>query len=164
MKHGKIIDNFNCYIATILNSEAAGNAAVGDKVTITLSSGNEITTDVKYVAGQDDGKVLIVLDLKTLTEELIQYRKISFNITWWSFSGLKVPNTSILEDENGLKYVIRKKSGEDQKVIVKLLKKNDKYSVISTYSNEELEALGIDAKDYKKIFQYDNILMYPERK
>ena len=78
MKHGKIIDNFNCYIATILNSEAAGNAAVGDKVTITLSSGNEITTDVKYVAGQDDGKVLIVLDLKTLTEELIQYRKISF--------------------------------------------------------------------------------------
>jgi hypothetical protein len=164
MKHGKIIDNFNCYIATILNSEAAGNAAVGDKVTITLSSGNEITTDVKYVAGQDDGKVLIVLDLKTLTEELIQYRKISFNITWWSFSGLKVPNTSILEDENGLKYVIRKKSGEDQKVIVKLLKKNDKYSVISTYSNEELEALGIDAKDYKKISQYDNILMYPERK
>ena len=159
MKHGKIIDNFNCYIATILNSEAAGNAAVGDKVTITLSSG-----DVKYVAGQDDGKVLIVLDLKTLTEELIQYRKISFNITWWSFSGLKVPNTSILEDENGLKYVIRKKSGEDQKVIVKLLKKNDKYSVISTYSNEELEALGIDAKDYKKISQYDNILMYPERK
>ena len=164
MKHGKIIDNFNCYIATILNSEAAGNAAVGDKVTITLSSGNEITTDVKYVAGQDDGKVLIVLDLKTLTEELIQYRKISFNITWWSFSGLKVPNTSILEDENGLKYVIRKKSGEDQKVIVKLLKKNDKYSVISTYSNEELESLGIDAKDYQKISQYDNILMSPERK
>lgn len=119
---------------------------------------------MKYVAGQEDGKVLIVLDLKTLTEELIQYRKISFNITWWSYSGLKVPNTSILEDENGLKYVIRKKSGEDQKVIVKLLKKNDKYSVISTYSNEELEALGIDIKDYKKISQYDNILIYPENK
>lgn len=151
-------------MATILNSETAKNAAVGDKVTITLSSGDEITTDVKYVSGQEDGKVLIVLDLKTLTEELIQYRKISFNITWWSYSGLKVPNTSILEDENGLKYVIRKKSGEDQKIIVKLLKKNDKYSVISTYSNEELEALGIEVKDYKKISQYDNILIYPERK
>lgn len=132
-------------------------------MTITLSSGNEIDSEVKYVAKQEDDKVLIVFDLKTLTDELIQYRKISFNITWWSYSGLKVPNSAVQEDENGLKYVVRKKTGQEQKVIVKVLKKNDKYSIISQYKNEELQALGIDTKNYNKISQYDNILLYPTK-
>ena len=161
---GKIINNFDCSLATVLSSEAAKNIEVGNKVTITLSSGNEINSEVKYVAKQDDDKVLIVFDLKTLTDELTQYRKISFNITWWSYSGLKVPNSAILEDEQGLKYVIRKKAGLEQKIIVKVLKKNDKYSVVGTYNNSELEALGIDAKGYIRISQYDNILLYPEAK
>lgn len=142
---------------------AAKNIEIGSKVTITLSSGNEINSEVKYVAKQENDKVLIVFDLKTLTDELTQYRKISFNITWWSYSGLKVPNSAILEDAQGLKYVIRKKSGAEQKVIVKVLKKNDKYSIIDTYDNNELENLGIDAKTYNKINQYDNILLYPEK-
>lgn len=115
-------------------------------------------------AKQQSDKILIVFDLKTLTDELTQYRKISFNITWWSYSGLKVPNSAILEDEKGLKYVIRKKAGIEQKVIVKILKKNDKYSVVDSYDNSELESLGIDAKSYIKITQYDNILLYPEQK
>lgn len=161
---GKIINNFDCSLATVLNSEAAKNIEVGNKVTITLSSGNEINAEVKYVSKQENDKVLIVFDLKTLTNELTEYRKISFNITWWSYSGLKVPNSSILEDEQGIKYVIRKKAGVEQKVIVKILKKNDKYSVVSAYDNSELEALGIDVKTYSKINQYDNILLYPETK
>ena len=151
-------------MATVLNSDAAKNVEVGDKVTITLSSGNEINAEVTYVAKQQSDKILIVFDLKTLTDELTQYRKISFNITWWSYSGLKVPNSAILEDEQGLKYVIRKKAGIEQKVIVKILKKNDKYSVVDSYDNSELESLGIDAKSYIKITQYDNILLYPEQK
>ena len=40
---------------------------------------------------------------------------------------------------------------------------NDKYSIIDTYDNNELENLGIDAKTYNKINQYDNILLYPEK-
>lgn len=151
-------------MATVLNSDAAKNVEVGDKVTITLSSGNEINAEVTYVAKQQSDKILIVFDLKTLTDELTRYRKISFNITWWSYSGLKVPNSAILEDEQGLKYVIRKKAGIEQKVIVKILKKNDKYSVVDSYDNSELETLGIDAKSYIKISQYDNILLYPEQK
>ncbi len=96
-----------------------------------------------------------------MPEELIEYRKISFNITWWNVSGLRVPNSSILEDENGLKYVIRKKTEENQKVIVKVLKKNDKYSIITVYNTEELKALNIDIDNYNKIEQYDTILLYP---
>lgn len=156
-----MINNFDCYLATILDSEQARKAEVGDEVILTLSSGNEITAGIQYIAKQDNNKVLIVFELKTLTEELIQHRKISFNITWWSYSGLKVPNTSIMENEEGLKYVVRKKSGENKNIIVKVLKRNDKYSIISTYNTEELNALGVDIKTYSKISEYDTILLYP---
>ena len=158
---GKIINNFNCYLATVLSSESAKQAELDEKVTLTLSSGNEISANIKYIAEQENDKVLIVFELNTLTDELIQYRKISFNITWWSYSGLKVPNTSIIEDEKGLKYVIRKKADLSEKVLVKVLKRNDKYSIISTYNTEELNQLGVDSQSYSKISRYDTILLYP---
>ena len=60
-----------------------------------------------------------------------------------------------------MKYVIRKKTEENQKVIVKVLKKNDKYSIITVYNTEELKALNIDIDNYNKIEQYDTILLYP---
>ena len=160
---GKIINNFSCYIATILNSETAKNAEIGKKVKITLSSGNEINAEIKYVAKEKNDEILVVFELKTLTQELIEHRKISFNITWWSASGYKIPNSSILEDEKGLKYVIRRKSGEDKKIIVKVLNKNEKYSIIGTYSDEELNLLGIDIDKNQKIMKYDNILVYPSK-
>lgn len=158
---GKIIDNFKCYIATVLESEIAQNAEIGKNVKITLSSGNEIDAKIKYIAKESDDKILIVFELKSLTQELIEYRKISFNITWWSASGLKVPNSSVLEDEKGFKYVVRRKLGEDKKIIVKVLNKNEKYSIISPYKEEELNALGIDIDNYTKILQYDTVLAYP---
>ena len=162
-EEGKIINNFNCYLGAVLSSEASRNAKIGDSVTITLSKGNEIDAKVKHISKEDNNKVLIIFELKTLTEELIQYRKISFNITWWSYSGLKVPNTSILEDKDGLMYVERIKASEIQKVIVKVLKQNDQYSIVRYYNEEEQNSLGIDSKTYKKITQFDNILLYPSQ-
>ena len=160
---GKIINNFDCYIATILESTIAKNAEVGKKVKITLSSGNEINGIIKYVAKEENDKVLVIFELKTLTQELIEHRKISFNITWWSSSGFKVPNTSIIEDEKGYKYVIRRKAGEDKKILVKVLNKNEKYSIIEAYNDEELNTLGIDINTNEKIMKYDNILLYPSK-
>ena len=160
---GKIINNFNCYIAAILDSDAAKNAEIGKKVKITLSSGNEINSEIKYVAKEKDDETLIIFELKTLTQELIEHRKISFNITWWSTSGYKVPNSCILENEQGLKYVIRRKSGEDKKILVKVLNKNEKYSIIESYKNEELNTLGIDIDNNQKIMKYDNVLLYPSK-
>ena len=54
-KNGKVIDNFNCYLVTVLNSDAAKKTEIGNKATITLSSGNEITAEVKYISEENDG-------------------------------------------------------------------------------------------------------------
>ncbi|MCI9064182.1 MAG: hypothetical protein HFJ17_06235 [Clostridia bacterium] len=160
----KIIDNFGCYIATVLNSQAAKDAKQGDSVKITLASGEEVVATINNINKQNDDEVLIVFKINTLTEEFISYRKISFNITWWSKSGLKVPNDSIAEDDDGYKYVMKKTNNGTEKILIKLLKRNDKYSIISTYNTEDLKALGIDVNTYKSINQYDTIMMYPKTK
>ena len=105
---------------------------------------------------------MIIFKINNLTEELISYRKISLNITWWSYSGLKIPNDAIAEDQDGLKYVLKKTPSGTSKVLIKVLKTNDKYSIINTYSKEDLNALGIDASTYENINIYDTLMMYPE--
>lgn len=159
----KIIDNFGCYIATVLDSDTAKEAEQGDTVKITLSSGTAINATIYSITEQENGKMLIVFKLSTLNDELISYRKISFNITWWSYSGIKVPNNAILEDENNLKYVVRKTTTGTVNVFVKVLKKNTQYSIISTYSSDDLKELGIDSSTYRGIDVYDTIMLYPEK-
>ena len=77
---------------------------------------------------------------------------------------MKVPNSSIIEDSDGLKYVVRQKSGYSNKVLVKVLKKNEKFSLISTYTKEELDSLGVDSQTDTKIILYDKVLLYPDLK
>ena len=158
----KVIENFGCYIATFSESEAAKETEIGKNVTLTLSSGSELQAKVVYVEPKNEDKTLIVLKLDTLTEEMISYRKISFTITWWEASGLKVQTSSVIEESDGLKYVIRKKTGKFTKVLIKVLKKNEKYAIITTYKNEELKDMGLDQLKNTKISMYDTILMYPD--
>lgn len=162
-EEAKIINNFNVRIATSLSSNAAKDAKVGDKVVITLSSGTEIEAKVEYVISQDESnKTLIIFKLNNLNDELIDYRKISFNITWWSKSGLKIPNDAIVEDNDGNTCVVKERAGTYSKVFVKVLKKNDKYSIVENYKTEDFENLGIEATAYSKISQHDMILLYPD--
>ena len=161
-EEAKIINNFECYIATIVDSNVAKNSSKGDNVKITLSSGDEINGTIEYKKEQENNEILVVFKISTLTEELISYRKISCNITWWRYSGLKVPNSAIGEDENGLKYVLKKNASEVSKVLIKVLKTNNKYSIISTYNTEDLKALGMDTTESGNIDVYDTIMMYPE--
>lgn len=160
----KVIDNFGCYIATVVDSYVAKDSKKGDNVKITLSSGNEVTGTIEYKKEQEDNKTLIVFKINTLTEELISYRKISCNITWWRYSGLKVPNNAIGEDENGQKYVLKKTVSGTSKVLIKVLKTNNKHSIISTYSTEDLKTLAIDVKTAGNIEVYDTIMLYPEQR
>ena len=113
---------------------------------------------------QESGKTLIVFKLNILTDEMIQYRKVSFNITWWSKSGLKIPNDAIVSGENDVKYVVKEKAGSYSNIYIKVLKQNDKYSIVENYSTEDLNKIGINVNSYSKLSQYDMILMYPNKR
>ena len=129
---GKIINNFSCYIATISNSEEAKKCSVGNKVKVRLSNNKVITAKITYISQENDDETLLVLEINEQIDELTNYRKISFDLIWWSYSGLKIPNDAIVE-ENGLKYVVRNRAGYYSKILVKVEKTNKKYSIVSDY-------------------------------
>ncbi len=160
---GKIIDNTYCYIATISNTEEAKNAEIGDKVRVRLPSGSEVSAEIMYSLQEDDDRVLI-LKIEKGVEELISYRKISFDLIWWSETGLKVPNQAIVK-ENDLAYVVRNRAGYLNKLLVKVKKEGKKYSIVEPYDTEELKELGFSNEEiisYKKISLYDEVILNPD--
>ena len=161
---GKIIDNFQAYIATVSSSSQAKEAKVGDKVKVRLSNNSEIDAEIAYISQESDEETLLVLKINKEISELSNYRKISFDLIWWNYSGLKVPNESIVE-ENNLQYVVRSRAGYLSKILVKVKKQNEKYSIITNYTSEELKELGFNSTEIsnmKNISMYDEILVKPD--
>ena len=161
---GKIINNFKCYIATISSSDEAKNAKIGDDVKIRLSNNVEIDAEIVYLSQENENENLLVLEINKQIEELTNYRKISFDLIWWSYSGLKVPNQAIVE-QDGLHYVVRNRAGYLTKILVNVKMQNEKYSIVSNYDTEELKELGLtdsQIANNKSIYVYDEIVLNPD--
>lgn len=161
---GKVIDSSNCYIATISNSEKAKNAKVKDSVQVRLSNTKIINAKIAYISQENENETLIILEIDKQISELANYRKISFDLIWWSDTGLKVPNQAIVE-ENGLNYVVRNRAGYLDKILVEVTRKNDKYSVVSNYSTDELKELGYTTDEIinmRKLSIYDEVVLNPD--
>lgn len=161
---GKIIDNTYCYIATISNTDEAKNATVGKKVKVRLPSGSEVSAEITYILQEDSGDRVLILKINKGVEELINYRKISFDLIWWSENGLKVPNQAIVK-ENDLAYVVRNRAGYLSKILVKVKKEGEKYSIVESYDTDELKELGFSNEEiisYKKISLYDEVILNPD--
>lgn len=161
---GKVIDNFYCYIATITSSEGAKQAEVGDDVEVRLSNNVEVDAEITNIIKEDDGDIILILKLTEQIEELINYRKITFDLIWWNETGLKVPNQAIV-NENDLNYVVRNRAGYLSKILVKVERQGDNYSIIDSYTTEELKELGLSEEEivnYKRISLYDEVLINPD--
>lgn len=164
-ERGKIVNNYYCYIATVLDSEESKMAKEGDNIKLQLSTGDKIKANIYNITEQESGKKLVIFKIEECVEKLINYRKISFEIIWWSANGLKVPNSSIIDDE-GKKYIVRKRIGYTDNILVKVLKVSKNYSIIENYTTSELKELGYsteEIKNMKSITLYDEILLKPSK-
>lgn len=157
---GKIVNNFVAYIACVSDTENANNAEIGDTVKIALPSTKEVEAKVEYITKEENNEVTIIFSIHEGIDELLSYRKTSFDIIWWDAEGYKVPNSSIIT-ENDLNYVIRTRAGYLDKVLVKVKKKTDSYSVVDNYSNSEIEELDIDSGVSTSLMLYDELLLNP---
>jgi len=158
---GKIVDNFECYIATALKTDKAKEAKINDKLILRLSNLLEIEAKIEYIVKESEDSVLIIFKVNKGVEELISFRKISFDIIWWSYEGLKIPNTAIIEEDE-ISYIIRNRAGYTDKIAVKILKQNEDYAIIDNYSTLELQKMGYspeEIKGMKKITLYDEIIL-----
>lgn len=162
----KIINNFECYIACILDSKQARDAEVGNQVKLRLSNNKEVVSEIEYITKEDD-KVVIIFKIDEQVQELISYRKVSFDIIWWSDSGKKIPNTAIGKEqkgENEVAYIVRTRNGYQDKILIKVLRQNDKYSIVDNYTSDELKQLGYTSEEIKgrrTLTLYDEILKNP---
>lgn len=162
---GKIIDNFEAYIATSLESKKAKEANVGDTIKLRLSNFEEITAKIEYIINEGESKLLIFKITNGL-DLLANYRKITFDIIWWNYSGLKVPNDALVQKEvNGKQvyFITRNRMGYTDEIEAKVLKQNDSYSIISNYTNDELKNdLGYNEtqiRQVKTIVLHDEIII-----
>lgn len=157
----KIVNNFKCYIACLSKTNEALKSEVGNKIKIRLPNAEEIPAKIVYKADQSNNETLLVLEFEESVEKLIDYRKIMFDIIWWSDSGIKVPNSAI-NYEGKIAYVIRNRAGYEEKIFVKVLRQNENYSIVENYSTEELEQAGYDLSNLdnkKSISIYDEIII-----
>lgn len=165
-EQGKIVNNFFVYIACIMSSDNAMNTEVGKTVKLRLSNNDEVSAEVAKISEFVNGKAVIFFRTTKDVEYLMNYRKISVDVIWWSASGLKVPNSSIVT-EGEKQYVIRSRIGYTDKILVKVVKQNDKYAIVENYSAQELRDMGYTTEQItsrKNVSLYDEIILKPEQK
>lgn len=159
---GKVVNNFSCFIACPMNTEKASVANIGDEVILRLPSGDEVNASIEYIVQEKDDKRVLVFKIKDAIEGLIEYRQVPVDIIWWSYNGLKISNSAILE-ENDMNYVERTKAGYKEKIYIKISRQNDTYSIVKNYTDEELQAVGFDSeyiKNRTELNLYDEILLH----
>ena len=157
----KIINNFNSYIATFMNTQKANSANVGDNVTLKLTTGKVIDAKIVYVGETTKEGRSIVFEIKEGIEDLVEFRKISLDVVWWDYSGYKVSN-NVLISRDGKNYVQKYKTTSSELILVKVRRQNDSYSIISNYSDDELLEIGFTQEEINnrtKIKLYDRLLI-----
>ncbi len=158
---GKIVNNFECYIATSMDTEKAMTVKVGETATLRLSNSDEVKAEIAYIKEEEKSRI-IVFKIRDDVANLLEYRKISFDIIWWKYTGLKVSNSSLIEEDDKV-YVERNRAGYTEKVLVKVLRQNDTYSVVENYTDEELRELGYTEEEIEKVNKiklYDEIILH----
>ena len=77
---------------------------------------------------------------------------------------MKVPNQAIIE-QDGLHYVVRNRAGYLNKILINVKKQNEKYSIVSNYTTDELKKLGFTDSQIasnRTLYVYDEILLNPD--
>lgn len=170
----KLVDNFYSYIVVPIKSEEGKALKLNDTVKICFDGdfSNYDKATVEYIIEENDDTRLIVLGTSSNTEMLTQYRKVSFDIVWWNYQGLKVPNDAIYEKEiknditqevyAKVKAVKLEDAGYQKEVWVKVEKFVEDFAIIENYKDSELLEMGIPediVEDRYEISMYDDVVL-----
>ena len=76
-------------------------------------------------------------------DDVIDYRKLSCEIVWNTFSGMAVPMNSIYNnEEKGYSYVLMVYGADYVEVPVKILQSSDSIAIVENLTQEELNSFG----------------------
>ena len=160
---GKIVNNYYSYLIFNSDSEESKTVEKGKNIKIRLFGNEEIKAEVANIIEENDGSRTIALRIENCVEKLISYRKISFDVIWWSESGYRIPENTIVT-KNDISYVVRNRDGYLNSIPVKVLKTYEGNAIVTNYTNEELTTLGFSKEkinSFKKLVIYDELVVNP---
>ena len=154
----KVVDNYEAYIVTKIDLENVEFLKQGYKYNLRLVEYNNqvIEAEILKSVECDDG-CEVVFKITNGIENITDLRKIEMEIVWWKKTGLVAMNDILNKyDNTDAHYIYAVKYSEVVKVPVKIVRQNDKYSVVDNFSSDELKELGLET-DYK-IKLHDRII------
>ena len=141
----KIVDNYNIYF--LVKTKRGDNAQYikqGTNYTIRiadLENKNIRATLIKNIQNEECNYSLFEIDNEI--DDVIDYRKLSCEIVWNTFSGMAVPMNAIYNnEEKGYSYVLMVYGADYVEVPVKILQSSDSIAIVENLTQEELNSIG----------------------
>lgn len=100
---GKIIDGYNWYIATIVDSSKAVEFSQNKTVRLIFGDSDEdsVNTYIHSIKNVSDSESLVIFRCNLMNEEVSALRKVDGKIVVNEYTGLKVNRDAVRLDENG---------------------------------------------------------------
>lgn len=147
---GKIINGYNWYIATVIDSAKAVGMSDGKSIKLVLgdSTDDTVQTTVYSLETVKDNKTLIVFKCNLMNDKLASLRKVSGKVVIDEHTGLKISREAVRFDEEGNAGVYVRRAN-----IVNFRSLNIIYS-------EESFVVAADTQDFKS--DYKHLELYDE--
>ena len=100
---GKLISGNTWYYATVVPSEYAAQTSRGGTVTVTFSQdlAAAVTMTVERIGASENGRCVLVLSCGRYMADVTLLRRVSADVVFSSYSGLRVPKNAIRLSESG---------------------------------------------------------------
>ena len=150
---GKIINGYNWYIATVIDTSKAVGFSEGKTVKLILgeSSSATVTTKVHSMLSFEGNKTLIVFKCNLMNDELTTLRKVDGKVVINEYSGLKVSKDALRFDEEGQPGVYIRRANIVNFRSVNILYTDDKFIIAAP--DEEIKL------NYAHLELYDEVII-----
>ena len=148
----KIIDNFEWYLAAVLDARETDGFKKGNIVRVSfLDSGGEVAkAEIYRVSDEENGKKLVVLRVSRDLGGILSKRQVKIDIILHTYEGLKVP-TAALCVENDVTGVYVQNGNDRAFKPVDVLYHNNDYMIIKEDNTKE-----------NVLLLYDNVIVKGE--
>lgn len=157
---GKLIQDFDWYLACVVNVNQIADFEVGDTVRVSLPNAvsEPLDTTVAALNNEPDGRAALILKCNQMSEQLATLRIEDAEIILAEYEGLKIPSAAVRTNEEGEKgvYVLKGNIALFKKIDI--LYSTEDYMIVSPNSEdnevkiyEQVITEGKDISDGKVI-------------
>ena len=141
----KIVDNYGTYF--LIKTERGENDQYieqGSNYTIRISDLENKTINATLVKNvQNEQYNYSLFEIDNEIDDIIDYRKLSCEIIWNTYSGMAVPiNAIYTSEEKGYSYVLMVYGADYVEVPIKILQSSDSIAIVDNLSKEEIDSIG----------------------